>query len=103
MDGEYVVELAEMIAELRDELGRAVAAADEQGLQFELGPVGLEATVAVSKEAKPGAKVKFWVIEVGADSSIGRTATQKVTLTLHPKMPGGRSAYVSGDAEPDED
>ncbi|WP_372448292.1 trypco2 family protein [Kibdelosporangium banguiense] len=29
-------------------------------LKFELGSVEFELTVAVEKEAKPGAKVKFW-------------------------------------------
>jgi hypothetical protein len=52
-----VVELAELIADLRDELTRAVASANTDGLRFELGPVGLEVSVVVAKEAKPGAKV----------------------------------------------
>jgi hypothetical protein len=97
-----VVELAELIGDLRDELTRAVAAANApDGLRFELGPVGLEVTVAVAKEAKPGAKVKFWVVEAGAEGSISKTATQKITLTLQPTVAGG-SAYVSGAAEADE-
>ena len=98
-----MVELAELIADLRDELTRAVAAANPDGLRFELGPVGLEVSVAVAKEAKPGAIVKFWVVEAGAEGTVSHTATQKITLTLQPAMPGGRQAYVTGDAKPNED
>jgi hypothetical protein len=98
-----VIELAELIGDLRNELTRAVAAANPPGtLRFELGPVGLEVTVAVAKEAKADAKVRFWVIEAGAEGSLSRGATQKITLTLQPTM-AGKSAYVSGAADPDED
>jgi len=95
--------LAELVADLREELTRAVAAANPPGgLRFELGPVGLEVSVTVAKEAKPGAKVKFFVVEAGAEGSVSRTATQKVTLTLQPTV-DGRQAYVSGGAEAGED
>lgn len=96
-----MVELAELIGDLRDELTKAAAAANPQGLRFELGPVGLEVTVAVSKEARPGAKVRFWVVEAGVDGSVNRTGTQKITLTLQPTN-AGAAAYVSGVAEDDE-
>jgi hypothetical protein len=97
------IELSELIGDLRTELTEAVAAANgADGLRFELGPVGLEVTVAVTKEAAPGARVKFWVVEAGVDASVSRTATQKITLTLRPVVAGG-TAYVSGAAEPDED
>ncbi len=98
-----MVELAELIAELRDELTKAVAAASPTGLRFELGPVGLEVSVAVVKEAKPGAKVKFLVIEFGAEGAVSHTATQKITLTLQPTLSDGRGAYVAGDTETGED
>lgn len=97
------IELAEMIGQLRHELTCAVNAANPPGaLRFELGPVGLEVTVAVSKGAAPGAKVKFWIVEAGTETSVGKVSTQKITLTLHPTVNGG-SAYVTGAAEPDED
>ena len=98
-----MIELAELIADLRDELTRAVAAVNPDGLRFALGPVGLEVSVAVTKEAKPGAKVKFVVVEVGAEASVSRMVTQKITLTLQPTMSDGQGAYVVGDTETDED
>lgn len=98
-----MVELAELVADLRDELTRAVARANPDGLRFELGPVELEVSVAIAKEAKPGARVKFWVVEAGAEATVNHTATQKIILTLQPTMPDGRGAYVAGDATVDED
>jgi hypothetical protein len=97
-----MVELAELIGDLREELTRAVNAAPATGLRFELGPIGLEVSVTVSKEAKPGAKVRFWVIEAGVDSSLSHTAAQKITLTLQPSVSGG-SAYVAGKPEQGEE
>lgn len=99
-----MVELADLIGELRAELTRAVRSSSSDGLRFELGPVGLEVTVAVSREAGPGAKVRFWVVEAGVDASVGRTATQKVTLTLQPRLAASDApAYVSGGSLPGED
>jgi Trypsin-co-occurring domain 2 len=40
--------------------------------------------VAVNKEAATGAKVRFWVVEAGADGKIGAITTQKIKLTLDP-------------------
>jgi hypothetical protein len=98
-----MVELAELIGDLRGELTKAVAQANTEGLRFELRSVGLEVSVVVAKEAKPGAKVKFFVVELGTEGSVAHTSTQKITLTLQPTMSGGEAPYVRGAAESDED
>jgi hypothetical protein len=41
-------------------------------------------TVTVSREAAPGAKVRFWVIEAGADAKVSREAVQEIKLVLTP-------------------
>jgi hypothetical protein len=98
-----MVELADLINDLREELNRAVTSANPDGLRFALGPVELEVTVAVTKEARPGAKVKFLVVEAGVDTSMSRTATQKIVLTLQPRLAGSDApAYVSGGSVEDE-
>ncbi len=96
--------LAEVIADLRNELVAAMQAAEGESLQFELGPVDVELTVAIAKEAKPGAKVKFWVVEAGAEARIAATSTQKITLRLNPRdlARGGRPPSISGESLPDE-
>ena len=91
--GLMTVELAEVIGQLRVELTKAMTAGAGEDLRFGLGPVELELTVAVNKEATTGAKVKFWVVEAGADGKLGSTSTQKIKLTLDPHQvsrPGAR-------------
>jgi hypothetical protein len=97
------VELVELIGQLRAELTEAMVAGDGEELRFELGPVELELTLAVSKEVKPGAKVRFLVVEAGADASVASSTTQRITLTLDPRRAGhaGRP-FVSGDEEQGE-
>jgi hypothetical protein len=94
------LKLSDFVADLRSELVEAMRAAEGEALQFELGPVEVELTVAVDKEAKPGAKVKFWVIEAGADTRIASTNTQKLKLRLDPKdrSRGGRAPIISGES-----
>jgi len=97
------VELAELIGQLRAELTRAMDAGDGADLRFELGPVELELTVAVNKEAKPGAKVRFWVVELGAEGTVASQAAQRIRLTLDPRRGGapGRP-LISGSEQSGE-
>lgn len=78
------IELASMIRQLREELNEALTDSDKERLRFELGPVELSLTVTVGREAAPGAKVRFWVIEAGADAKISREAVQDIKLVLTP-------------------
>ncbi|GAA3185503.1 MULTISPECIES: trypco2 family protein [Streptomyces] len=107
-----MIELSSVIKDLRDELERAVVAAEGEALRFELGTIELEVSVALERTGHAGAKVKFWVVESGADATVAATSTQRLTLALRPTLTGpdgpdgpgaaGRSAYVAGAAEPDE-
>jgi hypothetical protein len=81
-----MIELAEVISELRAELDRARLAAEGSALRFGLGPVELEVTVALSREGKTGGKVKFWVAEVNAEGKLSSTSTQRIKLTLNPTL-----------------
>jgi hypothetical protein len=104
-----MIELSDVIADLRAELDAARRAGAGEDLRFELGPVELEVSVAVQKDAGGGAKVKFWVVELGADGKVSSTATQRIKLTLHPRLTATAaaaelamstdSAYVSGKKE----
>jgi hypothetical protein len=109
-----MIELADVISELRAELERARLAADGSALRFGLGPVELEVTVALDREGKTGGKVKFWVAEVGAEGKLSSTSTQRIKLTLQPTLavpesdgpaaaampaaPSPVTVYVGGDA-----
>ncbi|MGW6902815.1 MULTISPECIES: trypco2 family protein [unclassified Streptomyces] len=94
-----MIELAEMIEELRRELTAARTAAADEDLYFEVGPVELEAAVVVERSATAGGKVRFWVVETGADGRLADSVTHRVKLTLDPRTRsgGGRAPWVSGD------
>ncbi|MEU3147308.1 trypco2 family protein [Streptomyces sp. NPDC006999] len=64
-----------------------------------VGPVELEAAVAVERSATAGGKVRFWVVEAGADGRLADSVTHRVRLTLDPRTRsgGGRAPWVSGD------
>ena len=95
-----MVELAEVIGQLRTELTAAIRAGEGADLRFELGPVDLELTVTVGKEVTPGAKVKFWVMELGADATVSSNSIQRIKLSLDPRWAGqpDRRPEVSGDS-----
>lgn len=98
-----MIELAAVIRDLRSELQAAVAAADGAALQFELGPIELEVSVAVERSATAEAKVRFWVVDASGAGKLGATGTQRIKLSLTPRLsPGGATPLVSGAAEPDE-
>src|SRR5215475_12773022 len=89
----HPVGLAEFVAGLREEL-RAAQAAREPGLQFAVGPVAVEFTVATVREAGPEARVRFWVVEAGGSARWSQDTTQKVSLTLTPVDERGEPLYI---------
>ncbi|SCK20753.1 trypco2 family protein [Streptomyces sp. WMMB 322] len=102
------IELSELVRQLRTELKTAAAEGAEAGeqLQFELGPVEVEATVAAGRDKGASGKVRFWVVDAGGDARFTRSQTQRITLTLHPRRVGEdgttRSPLISGDELRDE-
>jgi Trypsin-co-occurring domain 2 len=61
--------------------------------------VELEATVAVEKGGGGGAKVRFWVIELGGDAKVTQSSTQRIKLALQPRLASGGTAMVGGEEE----
>jgi hypothetical protein len=80
------IAIGEVVEDLRSELESAVAAAAGAGerFRFDVGPIELTLSVEVSREATPGAKVRFWVVEAGADVTLSNASTQELKLTLTP-------------------
>ena len=105
------VELASVVRQLRAELNEALEDAQGERLRFELGPVQVALSVTVGRDATPGAKVRFWVIEAGADVKVSRESVQEITLVLTPvdtqapPGPGGKpaSVLIEGGAAAGED
>ena len=96
------VELAAVIRQLREELNEALGDAEGQRLRFELGPVELSLTVTVGREATPGAKVRFWVVEAGVDTTVSRETPRDTAV---PPGPDGKAAspLVRGESVREED
>jgi hypothetical protein len=94
-----MIELSDVLRELRSELDRARNAAADEELGFELGPIELEVTVGVEQTGGVGGKVRFWVLELGGDGRASRNSTQRIKLTLQPTLAsqGATSVRVSGE------
>jgi hypothetical protein len=98
------VELAELIGQLRTELSTAMRSGEGADLRFEVGPVELELSVAVEKEARPGMKVRFWVVEGGTDVKASSTITHRMKVTLDPRVSArpGRKPLIAGGEDAGE-
>ncbi|WP_438291945.1 trypco2 family protein [Streptomyces sp. HUAS TT7] len=92
------VELADMVAQLRSELSRAMADGDGEGIRFQAESLELELTVGVERSREPGAKVRFWVFDVQHSARSANTATQRIKLSLKPVRADApeRPALISG-------
>jgi len=98
-----MIELASVIRDLREELQRAIVAAEGEALRFELGPIELEVSVALERTGHAGAKVRFWVVESGADATVDAASTQRIKLALQPTLTGSNNPpFVSGLADAHE-
>jgi NTP-dependent ternary system trypsin peptidase co-occuring protein len=98
-----MIELSSVIRDLREELERAVAAAQDAQLRFEVGTVELEVSVALERTGHAGAKVRFWVVEAEANAAVGAASLQRITLALTPVLTAsGTSPLVSGPSAPHE-
>lgn len=97
-------ELVQVVSQLRQDLTDAMRSGADAELAFELGPVELELTVAVEKQAGPNAKVRLWVLEAGASGKVGSTSTHRVKLTMEPRIRGqlDQRPFISGSSAPDE-
>lgn len=93
-DGVKPVPVAEFIDALRAEL-RAAQKQQDPGLQFVVGPVTVEFTVATRRDGGPEGKVRFWLVEAGVSGKIARESMQKMTLSLTPVDEQGRDVKIA--------
>ncbi|MGX4734575.1 trypco2 family protein [Kitasatospora griseola] len=90
------IELADAIEAIRLELLDASERGRGQAVQFEVGPVTLDFTVELKRDARAKGSVKAWVLSADAEAGLAHTRTHKVSVTLTPKDAStGRSIDIS--------
>jgi hypothetical protein len=87
---EAYLPLSEFVRALRQEIVASAAAARDEAIKFELGPIELEFSVVATREAGVNGKISFQVLgsgfEIGGDGKGSAVRTQRVKLTLSPKQ-----------------
>ena len=66
-----------------------------EAVQFDVGTVTMEFEVEATADAEAKGGVRFWVVELGASGSVGRSATHTVTVEMKPRTKDGRNLSIS--------
>lgn len=80
------VELATALEVLRAELTDAWSASEGSAIRFRVTEVTLTVQAAARTDTKLGGKIRWWLVEGGADRSSAQEATQTLVLTLTPQL-----------------
>ncbi|MEU3605145.1 trypco2 family protein [Streptomyces sp. NPDC035033] len=91
------IELADLLASLRSEIGRARLEAAGADVRFRIDSIDLELQVSVEKSAEANASMKFWVVSLGGKAAAknGQTHTLRMTLTAEDAATGQK--VLTGD------
>ncbi|MGW4381453.1 trypco2 family protein [Kitasatospora sp. NPDC004531] len=85
MSDRHDIELADAIEAIRLELLNASERGRGQAIQFEVGPVTLDFTVELKRDARAKGGIKAWVLSADAEAGAALTRTHKVSVTLTPR------------------
>jgi hypothetical protein len=85
-----VAGLADVVTALRAEL----TAARDADLRFAVGDITVEFAVEATADATAKGGVRFWVVVLGGEGSVGRRASHRVALSLSPVTADGRRAEI---------
>jgi len=81
------VPLSDAIADLREQLQKAIAAGGDEELRFELGSVVLELEMTLNTSAGGNVKASLWsVVTVGGSADRARGSAHRLTLNLIPRL-----------------
>lgn len=95
------IQLADAVAAIRDQLSEAAARGKDSDVIFEVGPLELEFTVELRKDAHAHGGIRALVVTAGTDAEAGRTRTHRVCVTLQPGTRTGGRLRISADGWPD--
>ncbi|MFE9662572.1 trypco2 family protein [Streptomyces sp. NPDC005955] len=91
------IELADLLASLRTEIGRAQLDAADQDVRFRINSIDLELQVAVEKSAEANAGVRFWVASLGGGGSTRSARTHTLRLSLDARTSAGDPVLTGDD------
>jgi hypothetical protein len=88
--------LSETIRALRIELIDAMKTGQDESLHFQLGPVQLEITLAITREGGGDAGIRFGVVSFGAKGKLSDATTHQLSLSLQPvvKDASGQTSHA---------
>jgi hypothetical protein len=78
--------LSSALEGLREELETAWAASRERKVRFRVTGVTLTVQAVATRDIDIGGKVRWWLIEAGADRKSSSETTQTLVLTLEPGL-----------------
>ncbi|MEV1008196.1 trypco2 family protein [Streptomyces sp. NPDC049881] len=90
------IELADLLASLRSEIGRARLDAEGADVRFRIDSIDLELQVAVERTAEADAGVRFWVVSLGGKGAAKSAETHVVRIGLSAETAAG-GAVLTGD------
>lgn len=101
MSDDGIVELADAIGVIRDQLAEAQHASrqfdDERALTFEVGKVVVELSGEVKTSLGAEGGTRFWVLTAQASAERAHSALHKVQVELIPQTSDGKTVRVADD------
>jgi len=79
------IDLTKVIQQLRHDIEKTWWEGQQSAVAMEVGPVELEVTVAVEKDADAKLGVKFYVLDASAGAKGAMTNTQRIKIVLTPR------------------
>ncbi len=83
-DSEGFLGLAAALEGLREELERAWRDGEGQRVRFRVSDVTLTVQAVARREGGASGKIRWWLVEAGAEERLGRETTQTLVLSLTP-------------------
>ncbi|MDF3292629.1 trypco2 family protein [Streptomyces silvisoli] len=78
------IDLVTAVQALRAQITEAAATDSDSDIRFQVGPIELEFTVALTRDRSVKGGVKAWVVTADADAKRSTAQTHRVKLNLTP-------------------
>ncbi|GAA1214798.1 hypothetical protein GCM10009665_00740 [Kitasatospora nipponensis] len=96
---EHGIELSDAIEVIRRQLSDASARGAGQPIQFEVGPVTLDFTVELKRDARASGGIKAWVLSGDLEAGLAQNRVQRISVTLTPRPTGTDGSLLIGNPD----